>query len=54
MRYQPYDERKPDGQYRELLGRIAADGITAATRQGPDALTLMQQTMHFELATASR
>ena len=50
MRYQPYEQRKPDGQYRELLGRIAADGITAATRQGPDALTLMQQTMHFELA----
>jgi thymidylate synthase len=50
MRYRPYDERKPDRQYRELLGRIAADGIAVPTRQGPQALTLMQQTMHFELA----
>ena len=50
MRYRPYDERKPDGQYRELLGRIAAGGIAVPTRQGPEALTLMQQTMHFELA----
>jgi len=41
MRYQPYDQRKPDGQYRELLHRIAAGGITVPTRQGPDALTLM-------------
>jgi thymidylate synthase len=33
-----------------MLGRIAADGIPAPTRQGPQALTLMQQTMRFELA----
>ena len=50
MRYRPFDEREPDGQYRALLGRIAADGIPVPTRQGPKALTLMQQTMHFELA----
>jgi thymidylate synthase len=50
MRYRPYDEREPDGQYRRLLGRIAADGIPVPTRQGPKALTLMQQTMRFELA----
>jgi len=50
MRYRPYDERKPDAQYRELLARIVADGIPVPTRQGPQALTLMQQTMHFELA----
>jgi thymidylate synthase len=50
VRYRPYSERTPDGQYRDLLGRIAADGIAVPTRQGPEALTLMQQTMHFELA----
>src|SRR5580693_7943774 len=50
MRYRPFDERKPDGQYRELLGRIVAEGIAVPTRQGPDALTLMQQAMRFDLA----
>jgi thymidylate synthase len=50
VRYRPYDERKPDAQYRELLARIVADGIPVPTRQGPQALTLMQQTMRFELA----
>jgi thymidylate synthase len=50
VRYRPYDERKPDTQYRDLLARIAADGIAVPTRQGPQALTLMQQTMRFELA----
>ncbi|HEU5418818.1 MAG TPA: thymidylate synthase [Streptosporangiaceae bacterium] len=50
MRYRPFDEREPDGQYRRLLGRIAADGIPVPTRQGPKALTLMQQAMRFELA----
>jgi thymidylate synthase len=50
MRYRPYDEREPDAQYRQLLGRIVADGIPAPTRQGPQALTLMQQAMRFELA----
>jgi len=48
--YAPVDERAPDGQYNELLARIAADGIRAETRQGPRALTLMQQTMRFDLA----
>ncbi len=50
MRYRPYDERKPDRQYRDLLARIVADGQPAPTRQGPEALTLMQQTMRFDLA----
>jgi thymidylate synthase len=50
MRYRPYDERKPDRQYRDLLARIVAEGQPAPTRQGPEALTLMQQTMRFDLA----
>ncbi|HEX3488490.1 MAG TPA: thymidylate synthase [Streptosporangiaceae bacterium] len=50
MHYQPYDQRVPDSQYRQMLDRIAADGISVPTRQGPEALTLMQQTMRFELA----
>jgi thymidylate synthase len=50
MHYRPYDQRQPDSQYRQLLERIATDGIAVPTRQGPQALTLMQQTMRFELA----
>jgi thymidylate synthase len=50
MRYHPVAEREPDPQYRDLLARILADGVPAATRQGPEALTLMQQTMRFDLA----
>jgi thymidylate synthase len=50
VRYRPYDAREPDAQYRQLLARIAADGIEVPTRQGPPALTLMQQTMRFDLA----
>ena len=51
MRYRPYDKREPDSQYRQMLERIVSDGIAAPTRQGPRALTLMQQTMRFELAS---
>jgi thymidylate synthase len=50
VQYRPYDAREPDAQYRQLLARIAADGIEVPTRQGPPALTLMQQTMRFDLA----
>jgi thymidylate synthase len=50
VRYRPYEEREPDSQYRRLLERIVADGVEVPTRQGPAALTLMQQTMRFELA----
>jgi thymidylate synthase len=48
--YLPPGQRRPDSQYRELLERILAGGIRVPTRQGPAALTLMQQTMRFELA----
>jgi thymidylate synthase len=48
--YEPFDRRRPDAQYRDLLARILDQGEKAATRQGPYALTLMQQTMRFDLA----
>jgi thymidylate synthase len=49
MRYLPVAERTPDEQYRRLLARIVDHGMPVPTRQGPKALTLMQQTMAFEL-----
>lgn len=48
--YEPFDKRVPDTQYRDLLARILSDGEKVPTRQGPPALTLMQQTMRFDLA----
>jgi thymidylate synthase len=48
--YEPYDRRRPDSQYRDLLGRILEHGEKTQTRQGPPALTLMQQTMRYDLA----
>ena len=50
MAYDPFDQRVPDSQYRDLLARILADGEKTPTRQGPPALTLLQQTMRFDLA----
>ncbi len=50
MRYRPFQQREPDCQYRQLLGRILADGAWVPTRQGPRAITLMQQVMRFDLA----
>lgn len=50
MGYRPYELRTPDVQYRELLRRILADGEEVPTKQGPPALTLLQQTMRFDLA----
>jgi thymidylate synthase len=46
----PYGDRTPDVQYGQLLARILAHGESTPTRQGPPALTLMQQTMRFDLA----
>jgi thymidylate synthase len=48
--YAPVEQRTPDRQYNDLLARIMADGVPVPTRQGPAALTLMQQTMRFPLA----
>jgi thymidylate synthase len=49
MRYLPPGAREPDSQYRQMLERIVASGAAVPTRQGPAALTLMQQTMRFDL-----
>jgi thymidylate synthase len=49
MRYLPPGARGPDSQYRQILERIVASGAAVPTRQGPAALTLMQQTMRFDL-----
>jgi thymidylate synthase len=50
MEYTPFGARVPDDQYRQMLGRILVAGEKVPTRQGPSALTLMQQTMRFDLA----
>jgi thymidylate synthase len=48
--YLPPDQRRPDTQYRDMLERIVEQGEPVDTRQGPKALTLMQQSMRFDLA----
>jgi thymidylate synthase len=49
VRYLPPGVREPDSQYRRMLERILAAGEAVPTRQGPAALTLMQQIMRFDL-----
>lgn len=49
MQYTAFESREPDEQYQGILRRILKDGETVPTRQGPAALTLMQQTMRFDL-----
>lgn len=50
VEYRPYAQRVVSTQYRDVLQRVLADGIRVPTRQGPAALTAMQQTMRFPLA----
>jgi thymidylate synthase len=50
VEYRPFEQRTPSTQYREVLERVLAHGVPVPTRQGPAALTLMQQTMLFPLA----
>src|ERR1017187_974410 len=50
VRYLPFGQREPDAQYRQLLERILAGGSWVQPRQGPPAITLMQQVMRFDLA----
>jgi thymidylate synthase len=50
VRYLPFRQREPDSQYRQLLERIRSGGSWVPTRQGPAAITLMQQVMRFDLA----
>jgi thymidylate synthase len=48
--YRAYDERPVSEEYRRVLERVLNEGELVETRQGPRALTLMQQTMTFPLA----
>src|SRR5580704_2706864 len=50
MEYLPYDQRTASTEYRRVLERILGAGIETGTRQGVNALTVMQQTMTFPLA----
>ncbi|MFJ5175052.1 thymidylate synthase [Streptomyces griseoviridis] len=50
VEYAAFADRTPDSQYRTILENILDHGEPVPTRQGPDALTLMQQTMSFDLA----
>ncbi|MGH3278004.1 MAG: thymidylate synthase [Trebonia sp.] len=50
MEYLPYDQRAPSTEYRRVLDHILRHGIETQTRQGVNALTVMQQTMAFPLA----
>jgi thymidylate synthase len=50
MEYLPYDQRPVSLEYRRVLGHILQSGTATRTRQGVDALTVMQQTMSFPLA----
>ena len=50
MEYLPYDQRPASTEYRRVLQRILGAGIETETRQGVNALTVMQQTMTFPLA----
>lgn len=46
----PFEERKPDDQYQRLLGRILDEGEWGVARKRlPRVLTLMQQTMRFDM-----
>jgi thymidylate synthase len=48
--YLPFAERSPSAEYQDLLLRILSSGEKTPTRQGPYALTLLQQTMRYDLA----
>lgn len=49
MEYLPYAERPLSTQYRQVLESTLRAGQRVPTRQGVEALTLMQQTMAFPL-----
>lgn len=49
MNYLAVDDRTPDYQYQNVLKNILEQGAVSPTRQGPDAITLIGQTMRFNL-----
>src|ERR1017187_2505739 len=50
MEYSPYEQRPASTEYRRVLEQILRSGIEVGTKQGINALTVMQQTMTFPLA----
>jgi thymidylate synthase len=50
VEYKPYAQRPVNTQYRDALRDIVENGEWVPTKQGPRALTAMQQTMKFDLA----
>ena len=50
MEYLPPDARPVSHEYRRVLERILEAGTETGTRQGVNALTVMQETMTFPLA----
>ena len=50
VEYRPYGQRAVSTQYRDVLAAVLHEGHPVPTRQGPTALTVMQQTMRFPLA----
>lgn len=52
MEYLPFDERKPDPNYRNLLLSILTNGERVHSRQGPEAITLFggSMPMRFNLS----
>lgn len=49
MEYLPFNTRWADSQYQRLLKEILDEGEPAPTRQGPDAITLMQCRLQYDL-----
>jgi len=50
MEYLPYAQRLVSTEYRRVLKKLLDSGLTVSTRQGVEALTVMQQVMEFPLA----
>ena len=48
--YRPIAERAASREYRDVLKCLLNEGVRVPTRQGPAAITVMQQTMRFRLA----
>ena len=47
--YLPFEQRTPDGQYRDTLERIYKHGVISPTRQGPRARTVIGVQNHYDL-----
>jgi thymidylate synthase len=50
MEYSPFAQRPVSTEYRRVLKKVLDSGIKVSTRQGVQALTVMQQVMEFPLA----